>query len=411
MFILKRLLKTKILGNIMKHDILVLSPEFARGGIGNHTLKIVRFLLGEGFGVRVHTIKNKKVTSFFHSNFEIVEIAKPLLGFYYFNPFFDALSSLYLKGSVKPNLIIRTLPPFYLHVPWISNTIIPELAISHGVRQPSIRAFKLAGEMEVKDKYFLSVPGKLLIESEKMMLHKAKRIVAVSEFTKRELLDGYKINEQKIEVIQNFVDTTIFKRKKNREITSEIGNKIKDFKNKSYLAVFVARPTPGKNFRLLCKIIVDLCHKIDIKFVIVGIDENEKYVKEYLRNLKRSNVLFLGYVDNNLLPDVYSLSDFLLITSISENLPTILLEAMACGTIPISTNVGGTPEVIRDYENGFLVRPNKEAFLNVIQYLVNCDQRTLSAISKSAEKSVKEKFDINIAKNKFIDIVNEIISI
>lgn len=396
----------------MKCDIVVLSPEFGYGGIGNHTLKIVNFLLDEGFRVRVYTIKNKKVTSLFHSNFEIEEITRPILGFDKFNPFFDALSYLRLRGRKKPSLIIRPVPPFYLHVPWISNTVIPELAISHGVHRTSIETFKASGKMDVKDKYLFSALGKMLIDSsEQIMLCKAKRIVAVSGYTKRQLVNQYNLDEEKIEVIHNFVDNNVFKRRKNNEITSEIGNKIKDFKNSSFLAVFVGRPTPSKNLGLVFDIIKNFRNEPDLKFVIVGAKRNDECVKEYTKGLKCSNVLFLGNVDNNLLPDVYSLSDFLLITSLDENLPTVLLEAMACGTIPISTNVGGVPEVIEDCENGFLVRRNKEDFLNVIRHLINCDHRTLSVISRNAEKSVKEKFSAKIMRKKYVDTVNEIISI
>lgn len=396
----------------MKCDIVVLSPEFGYGGIGNHTLKIVNFLLDEGFRVRVYTIKNKKVRSLFHSNFEIEEITRPILGFTFFNPFFDALSYLRLRGRKKPSLIIRPIPPFYLHVPWISNTVIPELAISHGVHRTSIATFKAAGKMDVKHKYLFSALSKMLIDSsEQIMLHNAERIVAVSEYTKRQLVNQYNLNEEKIEVIHNFVDSNVFKRKKNNEVTSDIGNKIKNFKKSSLLAAFVGRPTPGKNLSLVYDIIRNFSNEPDLKFVIVGMNRNDKYVKEYATRLKSSNVLFLGNVDNNLLPDVYSLSDFLLITSLDENLPTVLLEAMACGTIPISTNVGGVPEVIEDCENGFLVPSNKEDFLNIIRYLINCDHRTLSVISRNAEKSVKEKFSAKIMQKKYVDMVNEIISI
>jgi len=395
----------------MKCDILVLSPEFGYGGIGNHTFKIANFLLDDGFRVRVYTIKNKKVRSLFHSNSEVEEITRPILGFDLFNPFFDVVSHLRLMGKKKPSLIIRPIPPFYLHIPWISNTVIPELVISHGVHRTLIETLKAVGKTDVKDKYLLSALSKMLIESsEKIMLDKAKRIVAVSEYTKMQLVKQYNIDEQKIDVIHNFVDNNVFRRKKNNEITSEIGNKVKNFKDSSFLAVFVGRPTPGKNLSLIYNIIRNFYDEPHLKFVIVGMNRNDKYVREYAKRLKRSNVLFLGNVDNNLLPDLYSLSDFLLVTSFDENLPTVLLEAMACGAIPISTEVGGIPEVIEDHKNGFLLRPNKEDFCNIIHDLVNCDQRTLGTISKKAEKTIDEKFNIDIIKNRYVRVVNEILS-
>jgi glycosyltransferase involved in cell wall biosynthesis len=396
----------------VQSEILFVSPEFGYGGIGNHTFKMVNILLDEGFRVKVHTTKNKKLPSSTRSNLEIVEIARPMLGFNLFNPLFDSLSSLHLKVREKPCLIVRTLPPFYIRAPIISNAVIPELAISHGVRRTSIRISEAKEKMDIKDKYLLSALGRMLIESsEQVFLNRAKRIVAVSEYTKRELVKQYNLDREKVEVIHNFVDNKIFKRKKNNEITSEIGKKVKNFKKSSFLAVFVGRPTPSKNFSLVYNIIRNFRNEPDLKFVIVGTKRNDQCVKEYTKGLKCSNVLFLGSIDNNILPDVYSLSDFLLITSLDENLPTVLLEAMACGTIPISTNVGGVPEAIEDCENGFLVRPNKKDFLNIIRYLVNCDHRTLSVISRNAEKTVKERFSAKIIQKNFVDTVNETISI
>lgn len=394
----------------MNCDILFVSPEFGFGGMGNHSLRIVKLLLDEGFKVCVHAVKNKKRARINHRNLQVLEIVKPFVGFDVFNPFFDLLSFVHLRNMEKPALIVRVLPPFSLNIPWMSDSTIPELAISHGVVYTrSIKDFRHKGKGGIKDKFYLSGVGRIMKESEKILLSRAKRIVAVSQYTKSNLMHVFNVSEDKIQVIHNFVDTDLFRRRK--DVSSEVGAKVKEFKDGSLLAVFAfgAYPTPAKNFDLLFDTIMSLSSDIDLKFVIVGLDENNTYFRNYVEILRHHRTLFLGYVDNWLLPDVYSLADFSLITSVDENLPTVLLEAMACGSIPICATVGGIPEVVRNHENGFLIHPNKKDFVNILGEVVNYDPDKLTAISRRAEKEVKERFDIRIARRKLVDAVNETI--
>lgn len=394
----------------MKQYVLVVSPEFGQGGIGNHTLKLVTFLLKEGFRVKVHTHASEKLIHLTQPNLEIIPISSPLLGFGLFNPFFDLLSSVRLKFREKPSLIIRTLPPFYLRLPFFRNSEIPEISVSHGVRHNSLKIFKDNEKMDIKHKYLFSFLGQLFLDStEKSVMSNSKTVIAVSEYTKRQIIEQHRIKPENVMVLHNFVDVNTFRRKKIEEINSDIGKKIIEYKKNSRLVVFVGRPTPAKNFGLLYNIIKDLRDKSDIKFAIVGMKKTDDCVKKYAALLNSSNVLFLGNVDNSFLPDVYSVSDFLIITSLDENLPTVLLEGMACGVIPLATKVGGIPEVIEDGKTGFLFNHNKNDFLKVINYLLSSDNQTLDVLSRNSEKIVRDRFSTSFFQKNFINLVNETI--
>jgi glycosyltransferase involved in cell wall biosynthesis len=394
----------------MDSNILVISPEYGYGGIGRHTRTVVGFLLNNSYKVTVHANKGTIARNTPVSGVQINEVASSIAGFSLFNPFFDLLSSLQLDKA-RPNFIIRTLPPFYPYVPKFGKTI-PELTISHAVL-PAFGTLKGQTMMDLKDKLTLSGIGKIVRDSEKKMLQNAKLSIAVCEYTKRAMTDYYGIDPSKILVVHNFVDTELFSRKKIEDIKSDIAHRVKIFKGSSRLAVFVAQLPAGgaKNFGLLFNLMVAVAASgIDVKFVIVGMGPNDPCALTYSRNLPENKVKFLGYVQNNLLPEIYSLSDFLLIPSLYENLPTVLLEAMACGVIPVSTSVGGIPEAIDDSRNGFLVSPNKEAFLDVLTRLSKSDSKTLYALSMSAQQKARENFDIRKVNKHYVQIAAEMMS-
>ncbi len=68
-----------------------------------------------------------------------------------------------------------------------------------------------------------------------------------------------------------------------------------------------------------------------------------------------SRVNFLGHIDNGELPLVYQRADLFVLPSRSESCSMALLEAMASGLPVVATRIGGTPELVQDGLNGFLV--------------------------------------------------------
>lgn len=64
----------------------------------------------------------------------------------------------------------------------------------------------------------------------------------------------------------------------------------------------------------------------------------------------------------------YNSGSYWLCASATEGAPSTLHESMACGTIPIMTNVGNAPEIIRHKENGMIVEPTIPAFLDALEY-------------------------------------------
>ena len=103
----------------------------------------------------------------------------------------------------------------------------------------------------------------------------------------------------------------------------------------------------------------------EVRFLIVGRAENEgdHTREEKLRSLvKRLGlsqvVLFLGYRKD--MPEVMAALDLLVVATEAEPFGRVVLEALASGKPVVGTKSGGTPEVVKEGENGLLIPPKDE---------------------------------------------------
>ena len=101
---------------------------------------------------------------------------------------------------------------------------------------------------------------------------------------------------------------------------------------------------------------------IDFQCTLIGEGMDLELMKEKAQNLQLINkVSFTGLMEGQKLADELSSGDFLVLSSNYENMPVVILEALASGLPVVSTNVGGIKEMIDDTK-GILVEPrNKEA--------------------------------------------------
>ncbi len=90
-----------------------------------------------------------------------------------------------------------------------------------------------------------------------------------------------------------------------------------------------------------------------LRLLIVGRGELEENLKKITKDDKR--IEFLGYLDN---PICYiKASDLFILPSFSEGIPNVIIEALACETPIIATDVDGIPEIIEHKKTGFLIKP------------------------------------------------------
>jgi glycosyltransferase involved in cell wall biosynthesis len=187
---------------------------------------------------------------------------------------------------------------------------------------------------------------------------------------------------------------------------------IKGYKKRKNLVGYVGNLAKGKGILNLfegIRIIVNNFGDEAPHFLIIGGGELYSYLKNKLDMYKLSkHVLLAGRMPHKALPKYYNEMKLLILPSYTEGIPSVILEAMACGTPVLATPVGAIPDVIKDGETGFLLKSNdpKQIADKIIELLNKPE--LLEKVSKNAYNHVRENFSYEKILESWRKIIREI---
>jgi glycosyltransferase involved in cell wall biosynthesis len=187
---------------------------------------------------------------------------------------------------------------------------------------------------------------------------KAPAVVAVSAVTREDMITHYGMDGGSISVAWNGYDRQRFCL---RDASHTIAQLTGD--TKPYL-LYVARVEhPGKNHLNLIKAFEQLPPELRQNMNLVfagGLKERSDEVTAYAeQSVAAENIRFLGFVDDDALPDLYRQATIFVMPSLYEGFGIPLIEAMACGTPVVCSDRGPMPEVVGDA--ALLFNPDKPA--------------------------------------------------
>jgi glycosyltransferase involved in cell wall biosynthesis len=181
----------------------------------------------------------------------------------------------------------------------------------------------------------------------------ADAIVAVSSETAKNISQLLDIKKDRLFIVPNTLDPT-FKTLSEEEYQS-FHPKLKISSGTFYL-LNVGGNHPRKNLSSILKALKILKQKgLPVQFWKVSddfVDEDRRFIRS---NCLEDSIKYLGYLDKPTLAKVYNAANVLIAPSFHEGFGITLLEAMACGTPVITSNVSAMPEVVND--SGILVDP------------------------------------------------------
>lgn len=208
-------------------------------------------------------------------------------------------------------------------------------------------------------------------------VRRAEKIIAVSEFTRQDIINYFKINPGKVVTIYEGVDLVKFDTSAEEEIRADILGAYGI--TKPYI-LYVGNVYPHKNIETLLEVMKQIVESSDvrlrsIKLVIVCKPDYflERIRKQAAKFDILDRVIFAGYVPDKELRVIYKNSELYVFPSFYEGFGLPPLEAMAQNIPVISSNTSSMPEILKDAALYFDPRNTEEIIVSIQKVLSDQD--------------------------------------
>lgn len=240
------------------------------------------------------------------------------------------------------------------------------------------------------------------IISPKKQCLRADMILTPSENTRRDIVDFYGINKNKIKVLYPGL-SSVFLKKQSAD-TEQIKKK---YALPDKFILFLGAIEPRKNILGIIEGFEKIASSLPNSYslIIAGADgwKTEKIYEPARVSHCREKIKFIGYVAPEDKPPLYAAADLFVYPSFYEGFGFPVLEAMACGTPVITSNRSSLPEVAGG-DSAWLVNPNRtdEIAYAMFMMLTN-DNLKKSFVQKGFEQS--KKFNWQKTAAQWIDLI------
>ena len=217
------------------------------------------------------------------------------------------------------------------------------------------------------------------------------RIICVSQSLMKFINHYEHIPKKKLILIYNGIDTDYYKNENSNNFRNNLTyiNKTEDF-----IIGIVGRLHPLKGHHYLFHAIYLLKEEgyNNLKLLVIGQGKQYKNLVNLRAKLNIfTEIKFLGYKQN--LKSYYNIFDLLCIASNYEGLSLVILEAMACKSLVLCSNIPNNLEAIEDNKNGITFEKGNSLDLSVkIKKIIN-NEYDVERLKNNARNNVETKFD------------------
>jgi glycosyltransferase involved in cell wall biosynthesis len=219
----------------------------------------------------------------------------------------------------------------YLAPPW---SVVPEVVTIHDVL------------FETHRELFEGAFSKRSVRLIRRSARRARIVLTVSEFSRKALVEVYRLPEERVLVTGNAADPERFRPMTPME--RETSDLRRRYRIEGPFLLSVGRLEPRKNLGRLIRAFGRVRERLDRGLVLAlagAEDFGSNEILEEARRLPAGSVRFLGPVTDEELPSFYNLAEALAYPSLAEGFGLPVLEAMACGTPVLSSPRGALTEV------------------------------------------------------------------
>lgn len=206
--------------------------------------------------------------------------------------------------------------------------------------------------------------SRFIINQKKKAFDSKIVFIGPSKWISEKIKESYLFKNNRVVTIPNAISCDIYKVMDRSDLRGKY-NIPHDAKVMMVGAFDMSSPYKGyENFENIVGLIKSSPDRDNYFIVTVG---NMNNIKSFCGPIP---VLQLGYIDSEVkMAEIYNLADVFLLTSTYENLPTVVLESMACGTPVTAFNVGGLEDMVAHKVDGYLASPfDEHDFFNGIKW-------------------------------------------
>ena len=237
-------------------------------------------------------------------------------------------------------------------------------------------------------------------------IRSANAVVAVSSAVADRLADTAHLKRSDIRIIPNGIEIEKFNRPElkvhRQDFRTELG-----FGPKDHIVLVPAVLRKGKGHEVLLQSIPAIRSRIPTAYVLIaGSGECEDELRFKARSLGNA-VIFLGERDD--IPKLLTACDLVVLPSIEEALPTVLIEAAAASLPVLATCVWGVKEVVAHDRTGILVPPNDPIDLGEAVVKILSNHNLARKFGEEAYKLAHERFSIDLQIEKTLELWSDVI--
>ena len=232
----------------------------------------------------------------------------------------------------------------------------------------------------------------LILRLEKRIFEngECKKIIAISEMVKRDILKHYQLPEDRIKVVYNGVQLDKFNPSNRKSFRNEIRQQLR-ISDEEVMILFVGSGFERKGLEYLIKSVQYIKQK-NWRLVLVGKGKWKRYL-DFTSKENQGKIIHLEPIDK--IEKMYAAADFFILPSIYEPFGNANLEALASGLPIITSRNCGVAEIITPNKEGIILEEpsDSKAIAEAIDCLMDPKNRGLMANSARmlAEKFTQER--------------------
>ena len=343
-------------------------------GIGQYTEDLINFLISNGYNIRY-------ISYFpYRSNFQnLHSIQLPLT----YDNFKSGQNLRMITCSNLFQFRKFVTPPTHI----TSQFLMP---LGFGKKNVAITVHDL-NQLHTTGYDFISTG---LMAARLNLLRKYENIVADSNFVKQDILNHFRVDENRIHVIYNWIDLSRIKIPNSSKKRSE---------SETITLIHVGNDQQNKNINL----IYELLNKLPSSYQLIRVGSNSKRNIRYVERMElRKRIKFYQGISSEKLDELYNLADIFIYPSTNEGFGRPLLEAMAHGLPVIYRNSSSLPEIAGNSGIPF----DNDSLDEIVEKVMRTAE--LDSYSKMSKKSIERSrfFDISNIKGTILKFYDELIA-